>query len=188
MMGSHLNYDYRYPAMFKRFQPTLSDAVGNAPTGIRMQNSYDNTILYTDHVLTQIIDVLRQNKAITALWYESDHGEMLVTPTCDLGGHGIGTLYEYEVPAFFWYSNAYATHFPDRLAALRSNATKRTMSRDTFASLIDMASVDLPGKDATRSLFSPLWQYHPRIVNSNMWRTNYDKALIGKKCPMVIPP
>lgn len=188
MMGSHLKYDYRYPAAFKRFQPTLSDTGGDAPTGIRMQNSYDNTILYTDHVLAQVIGVLHQSKAVTALWFESDHGEMLVTPTCDLGGHGIGTLYEYEVPAFFWYSNAYAAAFPNRLATLRGNAGKRTMSADTFASLIDMAGVDLPGQDPTRSLFSPMWQYRPRIVNANMWRTDYDKALIGKKCPLVIPP
>lgn len=62
------------------------------------------------------------------------------------------------------------------------------MSADTFASLIDMAGVDLPRQDSTRSLFSPLWQYRPRIVNSNMWRTDFDKAVIGKKCPLVIPP
>lgn len=188
MMGSHLQYDYRYPPAFKRFRPTLSDAGGDAPTGIRMQNSYDNTILYTDHVLAQIIGVLRQSKAVTALWYESDHGEMLVTPTCDLAGHGIGTVYEYEVPAFFWYSDVYASDFPTRLSSLRDNADKRTMSADTFASLIDMAGVDLPRHDATRSLFSPLWQYRPRLVNANMWRTDFDKAIIGKKCPLVIPP
>lgn len=62
------------------------------------------------------------------------------------------------------------------------------MSADTVASLIDMAGGDLPGQDSTHSLFSPLWQYRPRIVNANMWRIDFDKAIIGKKCPLVIPP
>ena len=187
MNPPHLQYDYRYPAAFKQYRPTLSDTGSDAPTGVKMQNSYDNTILYTDHVLAQVIDVLRQSNAVTALWYESDHGEMLVTPTCDLAGHGIGTIYEYEIPAFFWYSDAYANDFPSRLTTLRDNAGKRTMSADTFASLIDMAGVDLPDQDETRSLFSPLWQYRPRIVTSNIWRTDLDKAVIGKKCPFVMP-
>jgi glucan phosphoethanolaminetransferase (alkaline phosphatase superfamily) len=188
MMGSHLKYDYRYPPTFKRFRPTQSDRSDGAPNGSRMRNSYDNTILYTDHILAKIIDILRSSDAITALWYESDHGEMLVTPTCSLAGHGIGTLHEYQIPAFFWYSDAYADHHPKRLAVLRDNAGKRTLSADTFSSLVDMADVTFPGHDETRSLFSQEWEYRPRIVNANMWSTDFDKAAIGKKCPIVIPP
>ena len=188
MMGSHLSYDFRYPKRFKHFHPTYSDGDSGIPQGIRLRNSYDNTILYTDHILADIIKTLRGTGAVSALWYESDHGEMLPTPTCSLGGHGIGTYYEYQIPALFWYSDSYARLFPERVTQLRENAGRRTLSASTFESLIDMAGIDFPGHNESWSLFSPAWRYHPRIVNTMWWKTDYDHADIGKKCPLVLPP
>lgn len=186
MMGSHLKYDYRYPASFKHFRPTYSDHDDSVPQGIRMRNSYDNTILYTDHVLAGIIDILKHSGASTALWYESDHGEMLPSPTCSFSGHGLGTYFEYQIPALFWYSDTYASLFPERVANLIANAHVPALSADTFESLIDMAGVDFPGHNETWSLFSKQWHYRPRIVNS-IWQSDFDNAVIGKKCPIVIP-
>ncbi|WP_252724568.1 sulfatase-like hydrolase/transferase, partial [Acinetobacter baumannii] len=42
-------------------------------------NVYDNTILYTDHFLTKVIELLKRNadKRDTAMIYVSDHGEAL---------------------------------------------------------------------------------------------------------------
>jgi len=187
MMGSHLSYDFRYPASYRHFRPTLSEHGTNTPDGERMYNSYDNTILYTDHVLARIIGVLRDSKAVTAMWFLSDHGETLPTPTCDKAGHGIGSRYEFQVPAFFWYSDAFAQVFPARVANLRANADKRTLSADTFESLIDMTGVTFPGHDETWSLFSPQWHYRPRIVNP-IWQTDYDKSVFGGHCEIVLPP
>lgn len=185
MMGSHTRYDYRYPAAFKRFGPVQSDPV-DAVSGIRRSdNSYDNTIVYTDHVLASVIDILRRSDATTALFYESDHGEDLLTPTCTLGGHGHSTRYDFQIPALFWYSDAYAAEFPERLAALRSNAGQPVASRDTFESLIDMAGVDYPGHDRRLSLFSPQWRYRPRTVNS-FSQVDFDDASFGKRCEIVM--
>lgn len=139
MMGSHMYYDYRYPPAFARFKPVESDTRNNMDKNLRIRNSYDNTIIYTDHVLAQIISVLRQSGAVTALWYESDHGEVLPSATCDKEGHGLGTWHEFEIPAFFWYSDAYKHVFPGQVEAFRENAEKRTLSADTFESMIDMA-------------------------------------------------
>jgi glucan phosphoethanolaminetransferase (alkaline phosphatase superfamily) len=187
MMGSHLSYDMRYPETFKHFQPTYDNTHSDALPGYRLINSYDNTILYTDHVLAQIIGTLQKNNAITAMFYASDHGEALLTPTCSQAGHGIGTRYEFEIPALFWYSDAYATAFPQRLSALRANADKPTLSADTFESLIDMAGIDFPKHDRHKSLFSTEWRYEPRIVNA-IWQVDFDKAVFSKKCTIVLPP
>lgn len=187
MMGSHINYDYRYPAAFRHFLPMYSNRNTNVAAGERIRNSYDNTILYTDHVLAQIIGVLRNSGAVTALWFVSDHGETLPTPTCSKMGHGIGSRYDFQVPALFWYSDSYAQAFPQRVMSLRSNAGQRTLSASTFESLIDMAGISFPSHDETWSLFSPQWQYHARIVNP-MWQTDYDKADFGKGCEIVLPP
>jgi glucan phosphoethanolaminetransferase (alkaline phosphatase superfamily) len=186
MMGSHLPYDLRYPTTFKQFAPIISDKDSAVPQGLRFQNSYDNTILYTDHILNQIIDILNKSNAVSALWFESDHGETLPTPTCSMSGHGIGTRYDYMIPALFWYSDAYASNFPDRVTQLRKNADKRLLSASTFETLIDMAGVNFPGHDESWSLFSSQWTYHPRIVNG-FWSTDIDKAQFGKGCEVVIP-
>jgi hypothetical protein len=98
----------------------------------------------------------------------------------------MGTWHEFEIPALFWYSDAYARDFPQRVAALRTNADKRTLSADTFESLIDMAGVTFPTHDETWSLFSPAWRYRARTV-SQFWSTDFDHATLGK-CGIVMPP
>ncbi|HET8555163.1 MAG TPA: phosphoethanolamine transferase [Rhodanobacteraceae bacterium] len=185
-MGSHDNYDMRYPPRFEHFKPIFSDDHGDVIHGSYIRNSYDNSILYTDHVLAQIIQMLKQSNAVTALWYESDHGEVLPAGQCKKVGHGNGTWHEFEIPAFFWYSDTYARDFPERVANLRANADKRTLSGDTFESLIDMVGVTFPGHDETWSLFSRRWHYRTRIVGQ-FWYTNFDDAVAVGPCGMLKP-
>jgi len=187
MMGSHSRYDLRYPATFKQFRPVASDTTDGGLSGYeRLRNSYDNTILYTDHVLAGVIDILQKSGAVTALLYESDHGEDLPTPSCNLMEHGHSTVYDFQIPAFAWYSDSYADAFPQRIAALRNNASNPTLSADSFASLIDMAGVTFPGHNPSWSLFSTQWRYRPRIING-MWQTDMDHAVFGKQCKTVMP-
>jgi glucan phosphoethanolaminetransferase (alkaline phosphatase superfamily) len=188
MMGSHVKYDYRYPKAFEHWKPTQASPPGQGTRIERVRNSYDNSILYTDHVLAKAIDVLKHSGAVTALWYESDHGELIPTPTCDKEGHGVGTVPEYEIPALFWYSNAYQRHFPQRVTTLKSHADKRTLSADTFESLIDMVGVTFPTHDESWSLFSPQWHYHTRWVAQTR-HIDFDTARIKPDdCERVLPP
>ena len=187
MMGSHERYDNRYPVSFARFRPTLAETDVKETAFVRRQNSYDNTILYTDHVLATIIDTLKERHEISALWFESDHGEDLATPACTMSGHGNGTRYDYEIPAFVWYSDEYLSTFPDRIAALRHNADKQTMSAETFESLSDMAGLDFPGHDRSMSIFSAAWRSRPRLVNGS-WQVDFDHAVFSKNCALALPP
>lgn len=187
MMGSHVKYDYRYPKAFEHWKPTQVSPPGDGTRIERARNSYDNTILYSDHVLARVIGVLKLSGAVTALWFASDHGELLPTPTCDREGHGVGTVPEYEIPALFWYSDAYQKDFPQRVATLRAHAGKRTLSADTFESLIDMAGATFPGHDETWSLFSPDWHYHTRWVAQSR-HIDFDTARIDDTCERVLPP
>ncbi|HJU08601.1 MAG TPA: phosphoethanolamine transferase [Rhodanobacteraceae bacterium] len=184
MMGSHQAYDLRYPGSFRQFRPVKSDAKSRVPLYLRDRNSYDNTILYTDHVLAQVIDALRTSGTVAALWFESDHGETLPTAACPREGHGFGTRSDFRIPTLFWYSDAYAKAFPARVATLRSNARNRSMSADTFESLIDMAGVSFPGHDEARSLFSPGWRYQPRLVHGPQ-EADFDRATFEPRCEIL---
>ncbi len=78
--GSHgPSYGSRHPPEFLRFKPTCDDAdVANRCTHEQLFNSYDNTILYVDHVLGTIVQTLDGSGAPYVFLYLSDHGESLL--------------------------------------------------------------------------------------------------------------
>ena len=78
--GSHgPSYHERYPAEFQRFKPMCLDAdVVNKCNIEELHNSYDNTILYVDHVVGKITDKLEKSKVPYVFIYLSDHGESLM--------------------------------------------------------------------------------------------------------------
>ncbi len=78
--GSHGPlYRDRHPPEFERLQPACHDAdVANQCTREELYNSYDNTILYVDHVLGGILRTLDSSGAPYVFIYLSDHGESLM--------------------------------------------------------------------------------------------------------------
>jgi lipid A ethanolaminephosphotransferase len=78
--GSHGPvYSDRHPPEFQQFKPMCNDAdVAAKCTSEQLYNSYDNTILYVDHVLGQVIGTLDQSGVPYVLIYLSDHGESLL--------------------------------------------------------------------------------------------------------------
>lgn len=78
--GSHGPlYAKRHPPEFLKFRPTCDDAdVTNNCTEEQLYNSYDNTILYVDHVVAESIRVLEEAQVPYVFIYLSDHGESLL--------------------------------------------------------------------------------------------------------------
>jgi lipid A ethanolaminephosphotransferase len=78
--GSHgPAYADRHPPEFQRFKPLCMDAdVANRCTREQLYNAYDNTILYVDYVLGEIIATLDRSGAPYVVIYLSDHGESLM--------------------------------------------------------------------------------------------------------------
>ena len=78
--GSHGPlYGDRHPPEFRLLKPSCNDAdVANQCTIEELYNSYDNTILYLDHVLGGILRTLDRSGAPYVFIYLSDHGESLM--------------------------------------------------------------------------------------------------------------
>lgn len=78
--GSHgPSYADRHPPEFKQFVPFCDDAdVAGKCSVEQLYNSYDNTILYVDHVLGEIVRSLDRSNAPYVFIYLSDHGESLM--------------------------------------------------------------------------------------------------------------
>lgn len=78
--GSHGPlYSDRYPPEFQQFKPMCNDAdVATKCTLDQLYNSYDNTILYVDHVVGQALQSLDESGVPYVFIYLSDHGESLM--------------------------------------------------------------------------------------------------------------
>lgn len=84
-MGNHgPEYYKRYPKEFEKFKPVCTTGELKDCSQEKIDNSYDNAILYTDYFLSKVIDFLKKydDDRATAMLYVSDHGE-------SLGEHGI---------------------------------------------------------------------------------------------------
>jgi len=70
--NSHSPYDSSYPASFTRYPPAQDDFKTH------MVNTFDNSVLFTDHILHGVIEQLRQRAAgPTYFIFTADHGELL---------------------------------------------------------------------------------------------------------------
>ena len=79
LQGSHgPAYYKRYPKEFEKFTPTCDTNELSKCTFEQIANTYDNSILYTDYIVEEIIDELKKMQGYqNTLIYLSDHGESL---------------------------------------------------------------------------------------------------------------
>lgn len=145
MAGSHgPSYHNRYPREFAHFQPEcLSDDVRGCDDR-SITNSYDNSVLYTDHVLARVIDILRAHtEYASALLFTSDHGE-------SLGENGIymhGTPYpiaprvQLHVPMVFWPSPEFIRERNIDMQCIIDQAKHPTTHDSLFHSTLNLLQV-----------------------------------------------
>ena len=108
--GSHgPAYYLRYPPEFGQFAPACETNDLHRCDRESVVNAYDNTILYTDHVLGLVIDLLRRHsdRLDTGMIYVSDHGESLGERGVYLHGlpFSIAPDEQTRVPFIVWFSS-----------------------------------------------------------------------------------
>lgn len=110
-LGNHgPAYSRRYPPEFRRFVPTCEAADLDGCDVASIRNSYDNAILYTDHLLAGLIDTLAaRNDLDSAVVFVSDHGESLGERGLYLHGlpYAIAPDEQIKVPMFLWASSGW---------------------------------------------------------------------------------
>ncbi|MGV2432500.1 MAG UNVERIFIED_CONTAM: sulfatase-like hydrolase/transferase [Rickettsiaceae bacterium] len=140
MSGSHWNYGARYPEQFAYFKPTCEELSGKKDqtscSPETLINSYDNSIRYSDYILSQIISKLEDKNSF--LIYVSDHGESLGEN--GIYGHGseVFTLQQKNIPLISWFSNKYLASKPD---VPYFNKDKILSHDNIFHSLLDCADI-----------------------------------------------
>ena len=155
--GSHFSYHQRYPREFAHFQPDNDVAIAKQHRPM-LVNAYDNSIRYTDYVLSQIIDYLGSlENTSSALLYCADHGEDLIDDDRERFLHAspTTTAYQLYVASLAWFSESYREHFPEKVAAAEANETAPATTHALFHTMADMASIRGRFLSTKVSLVSP---------------------------------
>ena len=108
--GSHgPSYFKNYPSKFMAFKPVCSSVDLQKCTNEELVNGYDNTVLYTDHFLYRVIELLKTFQQPTVMLYVSDHGESLGEFGLYLHGtpYSIAPDVQKKVPFIVWVSDEF---------------------------------------------------------------------------------
>lgn len=188
LLGSHFDYALRYPASFDHFTPSLQSvkpALAGSPNyAEQVDNSYDNSLRYTDHVLAEVVDVVQQRNGNSVVAYFSDHGVDLTQGPCASQSASRRSESAYRVPAFFWLSERMRSQNGAQWQHLQENVHMPHTTRAVFSTLLGLAGIDIVnGLPEESFLRHPDSKATPRIVASNGGRlVDFDAARKKNAC------
>lgn len=160
MMGSHgPAYWRRYPPKFETFTPACKDAQFSHCELSSIVNAYDNSIVYTDHVLARLIGVLSEaarSGVDTGMLYVSDHGESLGEHGMYLHGmpYALAPEAQIHVPMVVWLSPALRRARGIDQSCLVAHASARVSHDNLFHSTLGIMNVATRVYDPALDLFA----------------------------------
>jgi heptose-I-phosphate ethanolaminephosphotransferase len=159
LIGSHLNYKNRYPDTFKVFKDEPLTKFESQESFNKI-NQYDNAILYTDFIASEIIKKIEALNVKSFVLFLSDHGEEVYKDR-NMAGHNeaIPTKDMFDIPFMLWRSDKYKH---DKMLSI--NFDRKYMIDDLFHSLSDLLSISSLEVDSTRSIFNRGFKDRKRII------------------------
>jgi len=145
-MGSHgPTYYNRYPDNFRKFTPTCDTSDIQNCTQEQVVNTYDNTILYADYIVSSVIDMLKKHPEYEAgLIYVSDHGESLGESNVYLHGlpYVMAPKEQKQIPMILWMNETMKRWDYVDYDCMRKEAAQSTYTHDNlFHSIIGLLEV-----------------------------------------------
>ena len=149
LIGSHTNYKNRYPKSFKVFK--MHD-IKYSEKKAKTVAEYDNSILYTDYVLTEILNLLKSQNTYSAMIYMSDHGEDVYDTKESICGRSSNKTNNMdEIPFVIWVSEQYKN---DNINFIKNWNFDKKYSSENFAhSISDLFRISHEKFNASKSIF-----------------------------------
>lgn len=132
LMGSHSEFEDRYPSEYQKYIP--GDYADYKDYQREVIANYDNSILYNDYVVYQILNCFSDEE--TLAFYFSDHGIDLYESSDNYYGHAIkGNAASEEValsiPFMVYCSEKYQQSFPNDIETICKD-TSDLFETETF--------------------------------------------------------
>ncbi|MFR1813661.1 sulfatase-like hydrolase/transferase [Dysgonomonas capnocytophagoides] len=166
LIGNHMAYEFRYTPSFNVFNNSKDHLIKETPfrdqKAIHTIDKYDNSVLYNDNLIYQMIRALQNQKDNeSALLYFSDHGEE-VYDIRDFSGHAYEKISTYmcEIPFIVWLSPNYRKTRTD----LDFIPNRPYSTGDVIFSISDLANIKYKDYDDSKSIFSKKYILQERFI------------------------
>ena len=143
-------YADKYPKEFEVYKPVAKNVEEGEKNVAMLVNAYDNTIRYTDYLLSNLIDTLRSmDDWHSAMIFISDHGESLGENKVFMHGlpMKIAPRVQYEIPFLIWTSKDFRRFKPD------SQLPAVLEQHYVFHSVLNLLSIQSPAYDEAFDVF-----------------------------------
>lgn len=173
LMGSHTKYKNRYPEQYSRFK--AQDILRHTKEKpwidekrAKIIAEYDNSIVYTDYILKEIIDELKVISNSSILIYLSDHGEHLFDYR-DFIGRDPKMV---RVPFIIYLNRAYQESNQETLQRFDSTVLYRPFSTaNVVYPLMTLSGTKYPKfYNAYKDVLSPQFKQTERYVDEEIWK------------------
>jgi lipid A ethanolaminephosphotransferase len=139
-------YSKKYPPKFETFKPVCNSVELAKCSQTELINAYDNTIVYTDYVLSKVIEDLKELKEYkSSMIFVSDHGESLGEKNLYMHGIplSIAPKEQYEIPFIVWVSDG----------SKRLKPNKELTQNNVFHSILNFLSIQSPIYNEEMNIF-----------------------------------
>ncbi len=147
LMGSHAKFSSRFPMSFAKFN--AKDYMEHPEHQRQTLADYDNSILYNDYVVSEIINLFKDKEAIVV--YLSDHSIDLFQSDPNYAAHAktgnaISEKVSKEIPFMIYMSRVYQEKYPEMVEAVKRNLDSSFRTDDLIYTMMDIMGCDFADK------------------------------------------
>ena len=154
-MGSHDNYQNRYPPEFAKWgNPKINEPPLN----------YDNSLYYSDYVLSKIYEYGKKNLNMQAMLYFSDHG----TVPNGRRNADMNPFAALRIPMFLYLSEDYQKTYAHTAQVLKDHKATYYTNDLTYELVCGLLNIKSNRYDETQSLASDKYKYTRETLRTSL--------------------
>ena len=143
-MGSHSSFKSRYPQSFSKF--TENDYMHYKEHQREKLAAYDNSILYNDSVVYEIMSLFKDKEAVVL--YFSDHAIDVYESSDDYISHAkidnpVSVEAGKRIPFMIYTSSLYRQNFDGMIERIESAVDKPYCTEDLIYTIMDIIAIEL---------------------------------------------
>lgn len=148
LMGSHENFNSRFPNEFAKFHASDYSTYPNNQRQILAD--YDNSVLYNDYIVSQIIDIYKDKEAI--IIYLPDHSLDIFDSSPDYAGHArsnnaTSVTAGKNIPFIIYTTKKYSNKYPDMVERIKNSIHNRFESENLMYTIMDIMGVEFADRE-----------------------------------------
>lgn len=162
LMGTHMEYENRYPKTFKAFSTNVEQGENNKIKETKA--AYDTAVRYNDSIVNAIINRFKDRNAL--IIYTSDHGEDVMEINKRIAGHDdLDTNNQkVEIPMLVYMSKTFQKNYPYITNRIRLSAHHPFMTDDMIHSILDLMEIQTKEYRPSLSIFNKQFNYQRKRI------------------------